>query len=197
MEETLLEKAWGYVEKVISPYQFWLITLVITGALAFLPNELLDKLSVQAIASSYRGWLVIIFSIAVLVMILKGATYLISTICSFERVDASNLNDEEKALLFFFVKNQFQEVSLHRDHPSVISLRNCKFITHSYSPIYVVTAGNVHFDDLIPTEAARKKLSSHRFQRKILSGLDEDKVLSFVNHISQQEYSRHSTQTLR
>ena len=197
MDEKLLEKVWGYVEKVISPYQFWLITLILTGALSFLPSELLEKLSLEHIASSYRGWLVIVFLTATLVILFKGISLLIGAFVSSEKVNSSNLNDEEKALLFFFIKNQFQEVNLNTNHPSVIGLINRKFITRACSPVYFDRPSNLNFEAFIITVAGRKKLSSHDLQHSILSELKEDKVLTFVNSISKSPYYNYEPQKLR
>jgi hypothetical protein len=193
--EKFWEKAFSYVEKVVSPYQVWLIILLVSGGLIFCPEWLQTELSLQKIIGEYRGYAVIVFFVSAIVIIFKTAGALISLIGSYERVDASNLNDEERAILCFFVKHQFQGASLNERHPSVVSLRSRNFITVPRAPILFLVVDD--FEYFILTKAAKRRLSSIKFQREVFDVLSEERVLTFINSISRDQYSSHSPQVLR
>lgn len=187
-------KAFGYVERVLSPYQFWLVILCLSAVLIFLPLELKAELGLKNISETYKGFFVIALFTSILVFALKITNVIISAFKSRTKIDASNLNDEEKAVLCFFIKNQYQGMSLNEKHPTVISLINRNIIERPYSPIMFI--GGDDFEYFSLTNTGKRKLQSSGFQKKLFDGLKQDKILSFVNSISRDTYSLHTPQTL-
>ncbi len=192
--EKLLEKIFGYIEKALSPSQLWFIIAVITGGLFFLPENLKMYFGVFDIVEIYKGYIAIVFLFSTIVLIVQFITFVLRALKKIEIINGKNLNDEEKAILFFFITNQYQNVSLDAKYPAIVSLKNRNFIKINYS--FVIYAGKSNHEICVLTKSGKKKIQSTKFQQQFLKGLDNDKVLNFVNSISDQNYSSHTPQKL-
>lgn len=78
---------------------------------------------------------------------------------NFQTLQTTDLNDEERAVLCFYIKNQYQGASLNEKHPVIARLKNRNFIQIPHSPIFFI--GGDDFEYFVLTKAAKKKLLAH------------------------------------
>lgn len=193
MTESVVNKIFNYIEKILSPYQFWLTILLVSAILLWLPPSFQADLGLNEIISSIKGYLSIIVLISLIVLIIKILSFVFNGLKNYESVDGSFLNSEEKAILCFFVNNQLQGANLIEKHPSVVSLQRRKFITIPKSPAFF--AGGSEFDYFVLTKLGKKKLTSNGFQNEIFKDINQDRVLKFINSISREQYSTYKPES--
>ena len=186
--------SFSYIEKVLSSYQFWLVILVVTSSLLFFPENIRENFGVLEISKAYKAYISLAFYVSGIVFTIKGIVLVLNAFKNFQTLKTSNLNDEERAILCFFIKNQFQGASFIENHPTIVSLKNRNFIQIPHFTIFVI--GGDDFEYFVLTKAAEKKLKSAFFQHKLFENIDENKILDFVNSISRQQYSPHNPQSL-
>lgn len=192
---SFLERLFWYFEKVLSPYQVWMATFIISGTILFIPNDWKSHLDIIEIYNNYKGYISIIFLGSGIVLLIKGVDSIFIQLKEYKRIDAKNLTDEEKAVLCFFVSNQYQGASLDETHPAIISLRRRNFILTPPSPITII--GGDNYEYFILTRNGEKKLRSKSFRARIFDGMNQNNILLFINSISKREYSLHNPKNFR
>lgn len=176
----IIEKIFGYVEKILSPYELWLAVFFLSGLVFF--DDVKIFLGVFGIYEEYSEWIKLCFLLLALVFIFKVIKFFWNLIKNIKIVDVSTLDNEEIAILRFFVLNQYQTVGLIAKHPAVVKLVNRNFIRV-----------NIARDDCgiwkyRLTKLGKRKLSSPEFQKNYLDGLSDQEVLNFVNDISDKKH---------
>lgn len=184
--EKLFDTISKYVERLLSPYQFWLALMFLSAILFGLSDAQNNTLGLTNFVSENRGYISLILIASGLVLIIKLIMFLFNRVQNWKPVDAKNLDIEEKAILMFYRRNRFENFSADRDHPAIKSLVKRGFLSKVLS--FIIVSGN-NFESFEITKPGRKKLQSQKVTTEISSSFDSDqKVLDFINTISKETY---------
>lgn len=99
-------------------------------------------------------------------------------------LDTSNFSDEEKAILSFYINNRFSPHSFNKNAPAILNLKDKGFINYRGSFFMVIDGYSENFECFFLTDAGSSKLKSTSFQKKILSNLNSEKALDYINTIT-------------
>lgn len=190
----------SYVVKFLSPYQFWTVALITACLLFFSPQSWRDYFKIGKFISDYQSYISLIIIISAVILLLKlsitSITFLRGLFAK-DTIDAQNLSDEEKAILLFYRSIQLQSASLRKNHPAIISLINRNFLEIIYCGVFVIHGNDRdNFETISLTSTAKKKLSSQKFIKRIEQGIDQSKVLDFINSISTENYQVYQSESL-
>ncbi|WP_139052151.1 super-infection exclusion protein B [Roseibium sp. TrichSKD4] len=188
------EKIIEYVEKILSPYQVWVAVFFLSGILLFLPTSYQEYFKLSEISSSYRGYISIAFFIPIIIFITKTGVSVFNCIKSSEIINVKYLNEEERAILCFYILNQYQGARLREEHPAIISLKNRNLISIPYTGVVYITGSKYEYFTL--TNKSKSKLKSNSFQEELFRELSTDNILKFINTISEVDYHLHHPETL-
>jgi len=178
--EKFLEKLFSYIEKVLSPYQLWLVILVVTSSLLFSPENIREDLGLLEISKVYKAYISLIFLVSVTVFVLKGVLFLYNLLINYRAIDTKNLTKKETAILYCLLNYPHQEYLLNNEHHTVRSLEHRNLIQVFYNHIQPR-----------PHNSCKISLNAHRRVRKAIDRLniDRDEALSFTTEVCASEIS--------
>ena len=178
-----------YLEAVLSPILFWFVVLIVSIILFFMPENYSNYLDLTDMIDNYKSWISLFLIVSLTVVSFKVIIFIFNLIKNFEIIDTENLNDEEKAILFFLYRISDDWVNLNSEHPSVKSLKNRFFIEHA--PSLIITSSKFQLFQL--TKKGKKEIKK---RKELFKTLNEEKILYFINNeISDKVYKKHIPQS--
>lgn len=184
------ESTFRYIEKLLSPYQFWAVLTIVSTCLLLLPNEYANSLGLVDFITSNKGFISLILIVSAAILVVKVSGFLVRWASSRKPVNTENLTDEEKAILMFFYQNHFESFRAKREYPAIRSLIARGFISEILS--FIIVAGNP-YEGFELTPSGKRKLNSQKFIDEISAPFPTNQhILNFINSISEKTYSTHS-----
>lgn len=184
------ESTFRYIEKLLSPYQFWAVLTIVSACLLLLPNKYVDLLGLADFIAKNRGFISLTLIVSAAILIVKVSVLLIRWVSSRKPVKAENLTDEEKAILVFFLHNHFESFRANREYPAIKSLIARGFISEILS--FIIVAGNP-YEGFELTPSGKRRLRSQKFIDQISKPFPTNQhILNFINSISEKTYSTHN-----
>lgn len=160
--------------------------------LLFLPADYLTLLDLLDFVLKYKSSIAIIAIMSLVCLVTHFFCNLKEPCLAVQNsfpLNTNNLSDEERAILVLFIRIQCQNAHLDYDHPAVVGLKSKGFIIFSPSPIYFISDDKYMWFSL--TNRGKKTLKSKRIKEKLSGNLDDNRIIEFVNSISDKKYSIH------
>ena len=182
------------LEKIANPFQLWLTLFVVSSLLRFNSSiqETLKLSNFVEKQSDLIGLIILFSGTLFIIKFLLWTKDKIFKLFHSKSINYSNLTEEETAILWLFVKTDFQDIDLQYKHLAVIKLQSRNLIELTPLPIYISSP----FETFSLTPKAKQKLKSKKFRDQHLKELNEAKMLHFINSITLEDWSVHSPQNL-